>query len=303
MKRLEAADLACLVMVLIWGSNLSLVKDALAEVSPMSFNAARLAVGSLVLAGITWLIEGRIEFHRKDWKILTGLGLLGNTVYQSLFIEGVHRTKAGNVALLLSTAAIFIALLSWAFGHERLGRLVWSGILLSLGGVGMILLESSALQVTGATVAGDALILACSLCWAAYTVFARELMRSYSPLSFTTLTFAGGSAFYLLMAAPSVASENWADVSARSYAEMAFSAFMALSVGYALWFFAVSRIGGTRAAIYNNLIPFVGVGVAWLFLGESITALQLAGGGCVLTGIYLSRRKPAAKLENAGRRT
>ncbi len=290
MKRLESADVACLLMVLIWGANLSVVKDALTEMTPMSFNALRLALGAAALAAITWLIEGRIQFQKRDLGLLVFLGLLGNTAYQTLFIEGVSRTKAGNVALLLSSATIFIALMSRLIGQERLGKGVWAGILLSLGGVGLILVESSALQVSGATLAGDALIVACSLCWAAYTVSARSVMRRYSPLSFTTLTFGSGTVFFVIAAIPSLAAEDWSAVSARSYWELVFSALMALSVGYALWFFAVSRLGGTRASIYNNLIPFVGVAVAWLFLDESITTLQVVGGGCVLGGIYLSRK-------------
>ncbi len=289
MKRFQSADLACLLMALIWGSNLSVVKDALTEISPMSFNALRLALGALVLAATTWILEGRIEFKKRDWGLFLVFGVLGNTIYQTLFIEGVHRTKAGNVALLLSTATVFIALLSWLVGHERLSKLVWSGILLSLSGVALILLESSSLSVSGATVGGDLLIVSCSLCWAAYTVYARSVMRTYSALSFTTVTFGIGTVFFVLIATPQLLREDWGGVSATSFVELALSALMALSVGYALWFFAVGRLGSTRASIYNNLIPFVGVLVAWLFLGETITLPQLAGGSCVLTGIYLTR--------------
>lgn len=290
MKKFEAADFACILMVLIWGSNLSIVKDALAELSPMSFNALRLGLATVVLVGLTAVVEGGIRFRRRDLWLLTLFGLVGNTAYQILFIEGVHRTKAGNTALLLSSTTIFTALLSRAVGQERLGRVVWAGIVLSLGGVSMILAESSALQISGATAAGDLLIVACSFCWAVYTVYARSVMRRYSPLTFTTLTFGIGAFFFVLISIPRLATENWSQVSAVSYLELVLSAILALSVGYALWFFAVSRIGSTRTSIYSNLIPFVGVAAAWLFLGESITTFQLAGGLCVLTGIYLARR-------------
>ncbi len=289
MKRFQSADLACLLMTLIWGSNLSVLKHALTEISPMSFNALRLALGAVALAAITWVLEGRIEFQKRHWGLFAVFGFLGNTLYQALFIEGVDRTKAGNVALLLSTATVFIALLSWLVGHERLTKLVWGGILLSLSGVTLILLESSSLGVSGGSVGGDLLIVSCSLCWAAYTVYARSMMRTYSALSFTTVTFGIGTVFFVLIATPQLLAEDWGRVSATSFVELALSALMALSVGYALWFFAVSRLGSTRASIYNNLIPFVGVLVAWLFLGESITLPQLAGGSCVLTGIYLTR--------------
>ncbi|MFQ5739847.1 MAG: DMT family transporter [Acidobacteriota bacterium] len=291
MKRLDHADAACLLITLIWGSNLSLVKDALADFTPMGFNGPRLCLAAGLLWSLTRWLEEPVRCRRQDVGSLVFFGLVGNTAYQLLFIYGIELTKAGNVALLLSSTTIFTAVLSRLAGHERLGSNVWAGIGLSIMGVFLILFESAEFALHRASLGGDLLILGSSACWASYTVYGRSMMHEHSPLTFTTLTFGFGAAGFLLLSVPALTSQQWHRISLRSYAELAYSAVFGLALAYTLWFYAVKQLGSTRTSIYNNLIPFVGLVFAWLFLEESISLFQLGGGGLIVAGIYLSRRR------------
>src|SRR5690606_13533645 len=96
-------DLAILVLVLIWGVNFSVVKYALEQFDPLAFNGLRFALGGLVLVPFV-LRRGPLRFERGEWPALIGLGVLGNTIYQVLFVEGIDRTLAGNAALMLAMA-------------------------------------------------------------------------------------------------------------------------------------------------------------------------------------------------------
>ena len=291
MRRFELVDILGLVVVLLWAANLPLAKDALREFSPMSFNAVRIPPSALLLWIPTLLLEGRIHLQPRDiWKILV-LGIIGNVFYLTLFIHGLELTKAGNVGLLLSIGTIFTALLSRLLGHEYLGRIVWVGIFLSFGGVAVILLESAEFAVGTGTLVGDLITLAAASCWSVYTVFSKTLMKSYSPLTFTTLTLSVGALALFFISFPDLMDQNWGQISTKSYLELGYSSIFSLAVAYSIWFYCVDRLGSTKTAIYANLVPFWTLLFAWFFIGEEITLLQILGGILILTGIYLTKLK------------
>ncbi len=291
MRKFELAHSLGLVVVLLWAANIPLVKDALREFSPMSFNAVRIPLAALLLWIPMLLLKRRIHIQPRDiWKILV-LGIIGNVFYLTLFIHGLELTKAGNVGLLMSVGTVFTALLSRLLGHEYQDRRVWVGIFLSFGGVAVILLESAEFAVGTGTLVGDLIILAAACCWSVYTVFSKTMMRSYSPLTFTTLTLSVGAFALFFLSLPDLMDLNWGQISTKSYLELGYSSVFSLAVAYSIWFYCVDRLGSTKTAIYINLVPFGTLLFAWFFIGEEITLLQILGGVLILSGIYLTKLK------------
>jgi hypothetical protein len=97
-------------MSFIWGVNFSVVKGALADFSPLSFNAVRFGTASLILLSLLWLRERNLGIRKKDVGYFVMLGLIGNTAYQLFFINGIALTTATNSSLILATTPIFIVL-------------------------------------------------------------------------------------------------------------------------------------------------------------------------------------------------
>ena len=291
MRKFELADSLGLVVVLLWAANIPLVKDALREFSPMNFNAVRIPLSAVLLWIPMLLLKRRIHIQPRDiWKILV-LGIIGNVFYLTLFIHGLELTKAGNVGLLMSVGTVFTALLSRLLGHEYQDRRVWVGIFLSFGGVAVILLESAEFAVGTGTLVGDLITLAAACCWSVYTVFSKTLMRSYSPLTFTTLTLSVGAFALFFLSLPDLMDLNWGQISTKSYLELGYSSVFSLAVAYSIWFYCVDRLGSTKTAIYINLVPLGTLLFAWFFIGEEITLLQILGGVLILSGIYLTKLK------------
>jgi drug/metabolite transporter (DMT)-like permease len=61
-------------------------------------------------------------------------------------------------------------------------------------------------------------------------------------------------------------------------------------LAYLWWNMGIQRVGAGRTATFLNLVPPFGVLIAWLVLGESLTALQLLGGGLYLAGVWVCQR-------------
>jgi drug/metabolite transporter (DMT)-like permease len=280
-----------LAMVLIWGINFSVVKAALTEMTPLSFNSIRFLLSSALTLLALRLIEGDVGFARRDWWRLLGLGLIGNTCYQLLFINGINRTTAGNSALLLATTPIFVSLIGAAFGLERVGKLAWMGVFLSFAGILMVIVGAGKeLGLTKETLSGDILVLSGAAAWSLYTVLSKSMLSRYSALKLTALAMTMGTPFIVLFSIPQLLAQDWGVVSWRGWLGLFFSGSMAIALAYIIWNSGVSKVGGTRTAVYSNLPPVIATIFAWLTLGETITAFMVVGAAMIFLGIYLTRR-------------
>ncbi|MDH3224923.1 MAG: DMT family transporter, partial [Gemmatimonadota bacterium] len=108
------AALGLIAVVLIWGINFSVVKDALRIVDPLVFNAVRFLLAGAALA-VLHTARGRVD--RGDLPALVGLGVCGHTAYQAGFIFGLDRTLAGNAAVILAAAPIWTLALAVLVGQ------------------------------------------------------------------------------------------------------------------------------------------------------------------------------------------
>lgn len=283
-------DLALLGMAFIWGLNFTVVKTALAELSPPAFNALRFSLASLLIMVALWLIERDVRPAPEDgWRFLV-LGLVGNTGYQFFFINGLHRTTSGNGSLILATIPIFVPLVGILLRIERVGARAWAGIALSFAGIVLIVLSSGEkVGLASETMVGNLMILGAAVLWASYTILSRPLLARYSPLKVTALAMLTGTPFIVLYAIPALRAQDWGAVSWQGWGGLAFSAVLGIVLAYVVWSLGVSRVGGTRTAVYSFFTPVTAALTGWLFLGEVLTLWLIAGAALIFWGIYLTR--------------
>jgi drug/metabolite transporter (DMT)-like permease len=293
-------DLLLLLMVIIWGSNFSVIKLALREFPEATFNALRLVLASAVFLVAIAVVRARAKAgHRPpeppltgaEWRLVFLLGLLGTVLYQLLFLAGVARTSVANSALIFGSTPVAVAIMASIAGHDRLSWTRWTGAALSFAGI--YTLVGRRAQLSASTLAGDALIFGGMLCWSLYSVLAQPLLKRHSPLVVTGLAMATGTVVYLVYALVPMLGTNWAAISTTSWVLMAWSSLFALAFAYMVWYTAVQRIGSSRTSIYSNLTPIVAMIVASVWLGEQITRPQILGAALILSGIAVTRLSPA----------
>jgi drug/metabolite transporter (DMT)-like permease len=289
--RLSSVDVMLILMSFVWGVNFTVVKSALESFLPLSFNALRFSIASVFLLVLLWFRERNLSVRREDLKRFVLLAIIGNSIYQILFINGIFRTTAGNSSLLLATMPIFVVIFGSVLGVEKVGRLVWTGVLISFLGVFLIVVGSGKpLTITEQSLLGDLLVLTGTMCWSAYTVLSKPLLKRYTSLKLTSLTVAMGTPLLVLFSIPSINAQDWSSIPTQGWLSLAFSAFFAVAVGYAIWYTGVSRIGSARTSLYEYLITVIALATAWLFLSETMTPFQLVGAALVFIGLYTSRK-------------
>ncbi len=282
--------IALAVLIFIWAANFSVVKYALRDMTPLAFNGLRFTLASILLWMIVKVGGRSMAMDRRYWPALIGLSLLGNTIYQVLFIYGIDWTLAGNASLMLAATPIFTTLLSIAFRQERVGWMAWTGVVISVVGIGLVVWGGAqAVSFAADTVRGDLTVLAAAAAWSGYTVGSNPLVRRYGALPVTAVTMWIGGLALLIVSVPSFLAQDWTAVRPVSWLALLFSGAFAIALAYFIWYYSIRQIGNTRTAVYSNFIPVVALFIAWLMLSETPTWLQLLGAAAVVGGTILVR--------------
>jgi drug/metabolite transporter (DMT)-like permease len=302
-SKFGSTDLLLLLMTLIWGSNFTAIKFSMGDnLLPLSFNGLRFVLASILMVIIARASGHTMKVARGDGWRLFGLGLLANTLYQSLFIMGMEHTRAGNAALILATTPLFTAVISRVRRQEYFTARGVAGLLMAFAGIALIILSGRSEFSIGETVLGDCLLIGSTVCWSLYTVGSKPLVHVYGSTKATAFMMITGTPLLLLVCAPSLLRQDWSRVRPIAWAGVIYSAVFAIALAYVIWNHGVRKIGSTRTAIYSNITPIVAMLVAWAALGEAPTAGQVVGAVIIFVGIYLVRRgmvaiRPADDIE------
>jgi drug/metabolite transporter (DMT)-like permease len=284
-------DLLLFVMILIWGTNFSLVKVALRDFPEIPFNAMRMVVGTTVFLAAIWFTRDRAKprppLTRTDWIQLFFLGMVGTFLYQLCFVAAVRRTSVGNGSLIIGLSPIVISLMSAVVGHERIRPLRWLGVFMAL--LGLYFVVGHGVDFSATSLGGDLLMLGGVMCWATYSVASQPILKRHSPLVLIGITFSVGATMYLLMMSPILLDVNWSAVSGFSWFLMFSSAFLALNVSYWIWYTGLKKLGGSRTSMYSYLTPIVAMIVAAIWIGEPISGNQIAGASAIFAGLLITR--------------
>lgn len=287
-RRFSLTDVTLVTMALIWGVNIPVVKMGTQMLAPLAYNGVRvaLAAASLLVIGA---LGGRTWPSRSRIMTLLGLGVLGNGLYQVFFIEGIARTRAGSAALVLAATPAFVALVGRMRGIERISSRGMFGIALSIAGIGLVVYGGAARAEGSATLVGNLLVLAGTMCWAVFTVLLKPHTHEVDGVQLTAITLTGGAIPLLVVAMPSIAATRWTTVPAGAWAAITFSGLGALVIAYLFYNRGVRTIGPTRTAMYGNLQPIIALLVAWITLGETPTVWQGLGAGGIMSGLLMTR--------------
>ena len=283
-------DFLLLLMILIWGSNFSIVKVALRDFPEGPFNAMRLVTAMTVYLVVIFGTSARERLRtltRRDWIELFFLGSIGTFLYQFCFVASVKRTSVANGSLIIGVSPIVIAVLSAMAGHERIRPVRWLGIAVAM--FGLYLVVGHGVDMSAQTFRGDLLMMGGVLCWSIYSVASQSILKRHSPLVVIALTFSFGAALYVLTLSPVLIATDWSAVSGFSWLMMLTSALLALNLSYWIWYTGLKRLGGSRTSVYSYLTPVVAMVVAAVWLSEPISTNQISGAIAIFAGLLITR--------------
>jgi drug/metabolite transporter (DMT)-like permease len=246
-------------------------------------------------AAVILLILLRWREHRlprlspREFVMVVVLGLLGISVYNSMFSYGLTLVEASRAALIVPTNPAVTALIAALLLKEHLGAVRAAGIALSVLGALWVLARGSVEALFSLQFGtGELVLVACLFMWSAYTLLGRVAMSSLSPLALTAYVMGLGS---LPLVIPAwLEHESLARVTWQGWAALGYLVVFGTVLPF-LWFYeGVKALGAARASQFINLVPPLALVEAIVILGEPFQPALLVGAALVVAGLYLTNR-------------
>jgi drug/metabolite transporter (DMT)-like permease len=287
--------LAFAAIYIVWGSTYLAIRYAVETIPPLVTAGIRHSVAGGILLAWAWARGFRPK--REHW--IAGL------VIGALFFLGGHGTLhwaeqyvgSGPAALLIATEPMFILLLAWAMGQQRISGI--SALGLALGVAGVAVLMGGELTMKGSSLLGLLAVLAGSLSWAAGVVISPKVKLPDDALGRTALPTLCGAA--LLLVAAGLTGEfhtvHWASIAVKSWLGLAYLIVFGSVVAFTAYTWLLQRCPPTLVATHTYANPVVAVLLGWLLAGEALTVRVVGASVAILGAIVLIRRGERVSTE------
>jgi drug/metabolite transporter (DMT)-like permease len=230
------------------------------------------------------------RFSRADIRPLV-LGGAIFTVHILVQIAGLVTTTATNSGWIIAASPLAIAVLSFVFLRERVGRSAVGGIIIATLGILLLVSRGNLSDLGWLRSTGDWLILVSAHTWALYTVVTRDVVRRRDPLAVTFVILLVAGAFAAIVFAMKGDLARVQSLSGRGIAALLYLAIGGMALGQWGWQEGVARLGAARAGLYLYVEPLATLALAVPLLGEPFGASTAIGGALVLAGVYLGQRQ------------
>ena len=205
---------------------------------------------------------------------------------------------SGLAALLLATEPMFILVLGWMMGRQRISRMSAMG--LGLGVAGVTVLTGAELTVKGSSLLGLLAVLLGSLSWSFGVVVSPRLKLPSDALGRTALPTICGAAMLLIAAGVSgeFQQTHWASISLRSVFGLGYLITFGSVVAFTSYTWLLQRVPPALVATHTYANPVVAVLLGWFLAHEPLTMRVVLASVSILGAIVLVRRGervPAAK--------
>ncbi|TAE46677.1 MAG: EamA/RhaT family transporter [Bacteroidetes bacterium] len=215
--------------------------------------------------------------------LLTGLS---GYYFASLFdFIGLEYVNAGIERLILFSYPTLVVLFSWLFFRKRISRIQAAALALTYIGIAIVMQSdlragSSPEQL----LTGSVWIFLCSVCYALYLVSSGHLIPKYGSVRYTANAMMAASAAIFIHAALTEGASLFS-YAPEVYLYAFLMAVFATILPSLLIAEGIRHIGAAPASIIGAVGPVATILMAWLVLGETITALQLLGSAIVMLGV------------------
>lgn len=255
-------------------------------VPSLVISAGRLSIASIVLT-FPVLQRYRADLARLTWRkvalgVLSGLFL---AIHFATWISSLEYTTVAASVVLVSTAPLFVALLSIPFLGERVSRRVLVGISLAFVGSIIVALADDAgkAPARSAPLLGAALAVAGAATVALYMIIGRKLRARLPVLPYIWLVYS--SAAVALDLAVIVQDQPVTGYSTKSYLAILALGLVPQLIGHSSFNYALGHLPAAYVSLIVLGEPVGSALLAWLILEEIPSRLVLAGSVLILAGI------------------
>ncbi len=238
------------------------------------------------------IILHKRKFHKsgpKNHLKLFTVAFFEPGLYFLLETAGIQRTSASSASIIIGAVPAAVALSAALFLKEKIGPKSWIGIILSITGIILLTLFDKGNSADEAsTLIGNIYVFLAVLAAAGYMVTVKKVAPDFSSMEITGWQIIYGALIFLPFFIKDFNSISWINMTSASIAALVFLVIFATLTAFVCYNFALTRIEASKAAMFINGIPLVAVIVSALVLKETVSAVQIAGGIVIISGVTLA---------------
>lgn len=280
---------AALSANVIFGLNIPVTKSLVAQwMTPMGYTATRMLFGALVFWVIASLWNREDVEHKDLFVVLIG-GLLGYLGAQFMFSKSLEYTTPIIFALLISLTPVATLMISSVFLRETISARKCIGILFSISGAFLVILEGGKGSVGVNNSLGIVFTFLCILLYSSYMVITRRVATKYGPVTIAKWMFLI-SALALLPIVPTALPAQpifSSEATLLAAALLGFALLFSTSLAFFCMPLALKKLEAGTVSIFMNIQPLVASVVAIGVGQDSFTLRKALAAMLVLGGVYL----------------
>jgi drug/metabolite transporter (DMT)-like permease len=287
------AHFLLLAVVAIWGATFVVVKDALADVSPLLFNLMRMALAFVCLALLYRGHLGRIDRRALAAGAVIGFCLAMGYQFQT---AGLRLTTPSRSAFITGMVVVLVPLLSAIPGlRPRTSRSpgwnAWCGAVTAFIGIVLLTTPAGAAFNFRSINPGDLLTFGCALGFSLHVLALAHLAPRF-PFEQLAILQIGFCTAFMAVSLPLLEHPriHW---SSRVVVALLVTAALATAVAFAVQSWAQQYLPATHTALILALEPVFAWITSFLVLGERLSRRSGSGALLILAGIALTEFVPA----------
>lgn len=267
------------------------IRVALDEVPPFALAALRFFLAAVPIVFF-------VKRPALAWSTVAAYGVAIGVGQFGLLFLGLKLGMPAGLASLVAQMQVFFTIALWAWIAREPPR-AWQIAGTLVAAVGIVVLAWARIALGQfATLSGLLLVVGAAFSWAIGNVIVKRAASAPArrePLDMFSLVVWSSLAAPIPLAALSFAFEGGfapvhaiVTMSPLAWACVAFMTYGATLFGFAVWNRLLQRYAPATVTPFALLIPVAGLASAWIWLGESLSWTQAAGGALVLAGLALN---------------
>ncbi|PYX94602.1 MAG: EamA family transporter [Acidobacteria bacterium] len=291
MSRSLKAHILLVLITLIWGLTFVVIKNALADVSPLFFNSIRMTLAAITLTAV---------FHRDLSKLTKGSLLYGVVIGALLWLGnelqtvGLKYTTPSKSAFLTGLSVVLVPVFLALFWKRKISPWSAGGVALAFAGLYLLTIPGGASGLNFRSMNhGDLLTLVAAIVFGFHIIYMGHATQANSWRQIAVIQTAV-AALLMIFAVP-VAEKVWVIWSGRVVAGIFLTGFLSLALAFSVQAWAQQFTPATHTALIFSLEPVFASMTSFFFLGERLGTRSAFGGLLILAGVLISEEKGATE--------
>jgi drug/metabolite transporter (DMT)-like permease len=297
MSRSLKAHLLLLAATFVWGSTFIVIKSALADATPLVFNAVRMVIAAVVLGAI---------FHRQLRHLSIGALRAGFEVGTLMWLgyefqtAGLLYTSASKSAFLTGISVVLVPLLLAVFWRRHVNRYTLAGVAAAFVGLYLLCVPPGQGLSLASLNRGDLLTLACAVAFAFQIIVLGRSAQHYGFAHLVPVEIAS-CALWMLISIPIADRRGFIRLTPAVLWALAVTALAGTVACFIVQAWAQRFTPPTHTALIFTLEPVFAGLTSYALIGERLGSRGLLGAAFILAGVVASEllgqvQKPEEEL-------